>query len=87
MKKTTLYILLGAFIALSFHTYMHNPFDHAHDNECSVYVLEKMTAGADVVAAIEILLLFLGFVFFQFTIPKRQVRFQKLFSIRAPPRS
>lgn len=87
MKKTTLYLLLIAFIYISVHSYIHNAFDHVHDTKCSIYVLEEMSTGADIAIVAQLLLLFLGFVFFQFRLPKRQLQAQKLFSIRAPPRS
>ena len=72
---------------ISVHSYIHNAFDHAHDVKCSIYVLEEMSTGADIATVVQLFLLFLGFVFFQFTIPSRQLQAQKLFSIRAPPRS
>ena len=85
MKKTTLNLLLVAFITLILHTYMHNPFDHSHDSKCSVYVLEQLAFSADIIGAIAVLILFLPFLYFSFSLPKRQLKVEKLFSIRAPP--
>ena len=85
MKKTTLYLLFIAFISITLHSYIHNSYDHLHNSECSVYVLEEMAIGTDIITEEELPLLFLSFIVFQLIFLKHQLTTQGLFNIRAPP--
>lgn len=44
--KRRLFALLFILFAATLADALHNPFDHAHDESCSVYVLEQLSLGA-----------------------------------------
>lgn len=86
LKKTILLnILLLTFVFVTFHSALHNKFDHHHDSSCSVYVLEQMFVGADFVEPFSIFLLFIPFIFISYNRTRLSVEVQKHFSTRAPP--
>ena len=83
--KSTLNILFIAFIFVTLHTSLHNPYDHNHDSHCSVYVLEQLYFSADIVTIDFIFALFIPFIFLPFKTIPYQNRIQNYFNIRAPP--
>ena len=85
MKKTITNLLLTALIYASLHIFMHNTFDHSHDSQCSVYVLEQLYFSADVIEPFKDLPLYLAFLLFLFTPSNIQLQVKKHFNIRAPP--
>jgi hypothetical protein len=84
-KISILHILLIGFLFASFHNYFHNKYDHAHDASCSVYVLEQLYFGVDVVEIAPIFTLFIPFAFVLFIPYYKRIKVQKHFTIRAPP--
>jgi len=84
-KISILHILFISFLFASVHGYFHNRYDHTHDVNCSVYVLEQLYFGADVVHVVLISTVFIPFVFFLFRPRYICVKVEKHFAIRAPP--
>lgn len=85
MKKTILNLLFLVFITVTLHTFLHNSYDHVHDSECSIYVLEQLLFGADTIGVFVLLTLFLPFTFFIFRVPTPLIQIQSHFNMRAPP--
>lgn len=86
-RVTLITILLASFIFATFHTFVHNNFDHKHDSSCSVYVLEELYSSDDVVTATLLTVLFVIFytIFYNASISPLQVK--SYFNVRAPPAS
>ncbi len=85
IRRNTLGILFAAFMFTFLHTAFHNSFDHKHDSQCAVYVLEQFCFGLDVVAFDPLHTLFLPFLFITFLGNFYSLKLQTTFSIRAPP--
>ena len=67
------------------HIFTHNPFNHSHDSQCSVYVLEELFFSSDVIDITLLITLFLPFLFIKYSVYNYQVQSQNYFQIRAPP--
>ena len=80
-------ILLASFIFATFHTFVHNNFDHKHDSSCSVYVLEELYSSDDVVALTFVTTLFVIFYTLFYNASISPIRVKSYFNSRAPPAS
>lgn len=80
-------MLLGAFLSVVLHSFVHNSFDHHHDSSCGVYVLEQLYFSGDVVELLTLFTLFIPFAFILFRPTLVCVKVEKKFAIRAPPLS
>lgn len=78
-------ILVASFVFAFLHFSFHNNFDHKHDESCSVYVLEQLFFGADVISISPIFTSFLPFVFSVVIVQIYSFRQLNFFHIRAPP--
>jgi DMSO/TMAO reductase YedYZ heme-binding membrane subunit len=85
IRNKTLQLLIIAFIFTALHLTFHNEFDHQHDSNCSVYVLEELFFSADILDVYALLVLFIPFTVLSFTIVSNFYKAFNQFSIRAPP--
>lgn len=78
-------LLFASLLFVSLHTLIHNNFDHAHNSSCSVYVLEELYFGADIVDISTLFVLFIPFAPLLYKPKILCVETLKQFTIRAPP--
>lgn len=87
IQRIVLNVIFISFIFAAFHSAIHNDFNHIHDSNCSVYVLEQLYFGADVVSIASVFILFLPFIVVSFIVQRYSFKTLNYFNIRAPPPS
>jgi len=84
-RRHILGILFASFIFTFVHSAFHNDFDHLHDTNCAVYVLEQFYYGVDIINVEPFSFVFLPFVFDTVVRVFYHFKPHAFFSIRAPP--